>query len=333
MSITGQNLDRRTVLKTALGGAAALAVRPGFAQSYPSMPIELIVPYAAGGGTDFFARLVGARMQELIGQPIVVENKPGAASNLGADYVARAEPDGHTILLGDMSTYSINPTLYEDISFDPETDFSPISLTVRFTTVLLANPDLIRADTVAGLIEQAKAAPGAITAAHVGVGSPFHLAAVLLEQAGGIKLNQVPYRGAGPAVQALLAGEAHFMFVDYATARPQVQGGTLKALAVAAPEERSVLPGVPPVAATPGLEGFEMSPWQGLAAPANTPPDVIAKLHDTYVAAISDPEVRRKLVESGAEPLQSTPEEFTAHRREETERWAKIIRAANIRLG
>lgn len=319
-------------MKIALGGAATVGVRPVLAGAYPDRPIELIVPWAAGGGTDFFARVVGAKMEELIGQPIVVENRSGAASNVGAGYVARSEPDGYTILLGDMSTYSVNPILYKDIPFDPETDFSPISLTVRFTTVLLANPRKVKANSVAGLVDAAKAAPGAITAAHVGVGSPFHLAAVLFEQAAGVKLNQVPYRGSAPAVQAVLAGEVHFMFVDYATARPHIEGGTLKALAVAALEERPTLPGVPPVAATPGLEGFEMSPWQGLVAPANTPPDVIARLHDIYVAAIADQKVRQTLIESGAEPLHSTPEEFTAHRREETARWAKIIKAANIRL-
>jgi tripartite-type tricarboxylate transporter receptor subunit TctC len=333
MSVLHASIDRRTVMKTAVGGAAALAVRPAPARAYPERQIELVVPWAPGGGTDFFARLVGAKMEELIGQPIVVENKPGGASNLGADYVARSEPDGYTLLLGDMSTYSVNPTLYEDLSFDPATDFSPITLTVRFTTVLLANPGLVKAASVAGLIAAAQAGPGAIIAAHVGVGSPFHLAAVLFEQAAGVKLTQVPYRGAGPAVQAVLAGEAHCMFVDYATARPHVESGTLRALAVAAPEARPVLPGIPPVAATPGLEGFEMSPWQGLVAPSHTPPDIVAQLHDAYAAAIADAHVRRTLIESGAEALVSTPQQFTAHRLRETARWAEVIKVANISFG
>jgi tripartite-type tricarboxylate transporter receptor subunit TctC len=333
MSVLNRNIDRRAMVGTVLGGAAAMAAGCTLADAYPSAPIRLVVPWPAGGGTDFFARLVSAKMEELIGQPIVVENKPGAASNLGAHFVARAEPNGYVILLGDMTAYSVNPALYEALPFDPENDFSPITLTVRFTTVLLVNPRLVEAGSVAGLVAAATAVPGAFRVAHVGVGSPFHLAAVMFEQAAGVKLNQIPYRGAGPAVQAVLAGDAHFMFVDYATARPHVEAGTLKALAVASPDERPALPGVPPVAATAGLEGFEMSPWQGLVAPAGTPPAVIAKLHHIYARAISDSEVRRRLIESGAEPLQSTPEEFTAHRRKEAARWAAIIKAANIRLG
>jgi tripartite-type tricarboxylate transporter receptor subunit TctC len=310
-----------------------MAGRLAFAGTYPSAPIKLVVPYAAGGGTDFFARLVGAKMEELIGQPMVVENKPGAASNLGAQSVAKAEPNGYTILLGDMATLSVNQSLYENLPFDPETDFSPISLTARFTFVLLANPRLVPGSSVAELVAAARSSPGAIRAAHAGAGSPLHLAAVMLEQACGVKLNQIPYRGAGPAVQGMLGGDAHFMFVDYATARPHLEAGALKALAVTAPSERPVLPGIPPVAATPGLEDFEIWPWQALVAPANTPMDAIARLHDTYVSAINDPEVRRRLVESGVEPLQSTADEFIAHRRREAVKWEKLIKAANIRLG
>ena len=241
------------------------------AQTYPTRPITLVVPYPAGGGTDFFARLVGGKMSELIGQPVVIENKPGAATNLGADFVAKAAPDGYTILLGDVATYAANPSLYKKIPFDPDKDFAPISLTARFLTVLVVNPAKLKINSVAELIEAASKAPGGIDIAHAGVGNPFHLAAVLFEQAAKIKLNQVPYRGAGPAVQALIAGEVPLMFVDYATARSHLSSGNLKALAVAAQNERPELPGVPPVAQTPGLQGFEAWPWQGLAAPANTP--------------------------------------------------------------
>jgi tripartite-type tricarboxylate transporter receptor subunit TctC len=276
--------------------------------------------------------LVGAKMAELIGQPIVVENKPGAATNLGAEYVAKSAPDGYTIMLGDVATYAANPSLYKKLPYDPERDFAPISLTARFLTVLVINPNKLKVNSVAELIEAARKAPVTIDVAHAGVGNPFHLAAVLFEQAAGIKLSQVPYRGAGPAVQALIAGETHMMFVDYATARAHIASGALKAMGVAALAARPELPGVPPLAEAAGITGFEVWPWQGLVAPAATPAAVIAKLHDTYVAAMSDPVVRQKLVDAGLEPLQSTPQEMAAYRRKEAAKWAAVIRAASIEL-
>src|SRR5205823_5874016 len=323
----------RPAVLTAIVAMSALAlVQSASAQTYPTKPIHLIVPYPAGGGTDFFARLVGQKMSELIGQPIVVENKPGAATNLGADFVAKAQPDGYTILLGDVATFAANQSLYKKLPFDPDKDFAPISLTARFVSVLLVNPNKLKVNTVAELIAAAKAGPGKIDIAHAGVGNPFHLAAVLFQQAAGIKLNEVPYRGAAPAVQDVLAGIVPLMFVDYATARSHIAASTLKPLGVAALEERQELPGVPPVAATSGLAGFEAWPWQGIVAPARTPPDIIAKLRDTYIAAVNDPVVRQKLIEAGTEPLQSTPQEFSDYRRKEAAKWADAVKKAGIAL-
>src|SRR5437763_5290899 len=323
----------RTAALTVIVTTSALAVvATASAQTYPAKPIHLIVPYPAGGGTDFFARLVGQKMSELIGQPIVVENKPGAATNLGADFVAKAQPDGYTILLGDVATFAANQSLYKKLPFDPDKDFAPISLTARFLTVLLVNPNKLKADSVADVIAAAKAEPGKIDIAHAGVGNPFHLAGVLFQQAAGIKLNEIPYRGAAPAVQDVLAGTVPLMFVDYATARSHLAAGALKALGVAALEERKELPGVPPVAATAGLAGFEAWPWQGIVAPAKTPPEVIAKLRETYIAAVNDPVVRQKLIEAGTEPLQSTPQEFSDYRRKEAAKWADAVKKAGIAL-
>src|SRR3989440_10270694 len=279
-------------MRAALSAALILLALPAFAQPYPNRPIHLIVPYPAGGGTDFFARLVGQKMSELIGQPIVVENKPGAATNLGADFVAKAQPDGYTILLGDVATFAANQSLYKKLPFDPDKDFAPITLTARFVSVLVVNPNKLKANSVAELIAAARAEPGKIDIAHAGVGNPFHPAAVLFQQAAGIKLNEVPYRGAAPAAQDVLAGTVPLMFVDYATARSHLAAGTLKALGVAALEERKELPGVPPVAAAPGLAGFEAWPWQGIVAPAKTPGEIVAKLRQTYLAAGRDPAVR-----------------------------------------
>ena len=284
---------RMAVLTAILALGAVTMVENASAQTYPARPIHLIVPYPAGGGTDFFARLVGQKMSELAGQPIVVENKPGAATNLGADFVAKAPPDGYTVLLGDVATYAANPSLYKKLPFDPAKDFVPVTLTARFLTVLVT---------------------------------------VLFQQAAGIHLNEVPYRGAGPAVQGLLGGDVHMMFVDYATARSHIAAGTLKALGVAALTPRPELPGVPPVAAVPGLAGFEAWPWQGFVVPAKTPDAVINKLRDTYVAAVADPVVRQKVSDAGAEQLQSSPAEMADYMRKETAKWAEVIRAANIQL-
>jgi tripartite-type tricarboxylate transporter receptor subunit TctC len=325
-------ITRRNALTVALGCAATVATLSSPARTYPNKPIHLIVPYPAGGGTDFYARLVGGKMAELVGQPIVVENKPGAATNVAAEYVTKAPPDGHTILLGDMATFAINRSLYKKLPFDPDKDFAPITLTARFLSVLLANPKKLSVNSVAELIAAAKAAPGAIDMAQVGIGSPFHLAAVWLQQLAGINLNEIPYRGAGPAVQGLLSGDAHVLFVDYATARSHIAAGSLKAIAVTTLESRPELPGVPPVAATEGLAHFEMMPWQGLVAPASTPSAIIDVLRNAHAAAIADPAVRQKLNDAGAEPLQSSPQEFAEHRRKETAKWAEIIAAGNVQV-
>jgi tripartite-type tricarboxylate transporter receptor subunit TctC len=323
---------RSAALTMIVAISAVIPAQSASAQNYPTKPIHLIVPYPAGGGTDFFARLVGQKMSELVGQPIVIENKPGAATNLGADFVAKATPDGYTVLLGDVATYAANPSLYKKLPFDPSKDFAPVTLTARFLSVLVTNPNEFKVSSVAELIDQAKREPGKIHIAHAGVGNPFHLAAVLFQQAAGIKLNEVPYRGAGPAVQGLLGGNVHMMFVDYATARSHIAAGTLKALGVAALTPRPELPGVPPVAAVPALAGFEAWPWQGFVAPAKTPDAVIIKLRDTYVAAVADPVVRQKVIDAGAELLQSSPPEMADYMRKEAAKWAEVIRAANIQL-
>jgi len=323
---------RPAVLTTIVAISAVIPVQSASAQNFPTKPIHLIVPYSAGGGTDFFARLVGQKMSELVGQPIVIENKPGAATNLGADFVAKATPDGYTVLLGDVATYAANPSLYKKLPFDPSKDFAPVTLTARFLSVLVTNPNKFKVNSVAELIDQAKREPGKIDIAHAGVGNPFHLAAVLFQQAAGIKLNEVPYRGAGPAVQGLLGGDVHMMFVDYATARSHLAAGTLKALGVAALTPRPELPGVPPVAAVPALDGFEAWPWQGFVLPAKTPDAVIIKLRDTYVAAVADPVVRQKVIDACAELLQSSPQEMADYMRKEAAKWAEVIRAANIQL-
>jgi tripartite-type tricarboxylate transporter receptor subunit TctC len=323
-------LNRRRFLAATAALGAFPARRAAAQKPYPTRPVRLIVPYPPGGGTDFFARLVGEAMAKSLGQPIVVENRPGAGTAIGADYVAHAETDGYTFLLGDLATYAANPSLYKKLSYDPRKDFSPISLTGRFAVVLLVNTNKLKVNSLAELVDAAKKAPGVIDYASGGVGNPFHLASEMLAQAAGIKLNHIPYKGAAPALQDLVAGQVGMMFVDFATARSQLATPGIKALAVAATSELPGLPGVPTVASS--YPGFEVWAWQGFAAPAATPAEIIARLRESYIGAIGDAEIRKKLNEAGIDVLQSTPAEFASYMNDEAQKWAKVIKTANIQI-
>jgi tripartite-type tricarboxylate transporter receptor subunit TctC len=301
------------------------------AQTYPGKPIRLIVPYPPGGGTDFFARLVGGRMSEQIGQPIVVENRPGAATIIGAEAAARAAPDGYTVLLADSTTLAVNPSLYSKLPYDPQKDFLPISMTARFAMLLVVNPSLTKAASVKDFIDEAKRAQGKINFASVGAGTTHHLAMELFKQQTGISLNHIPYKGAAPAVQDLVGGQVPVMFLDLAAGGPQIRAGKIKALAVASAKRIAALPDVPTLAES-GVAGFEAWAWQGLVVPAGTPQEVIARLRAEYSKAVAEPAVRQKLIDAGVEPLTSTPEEFAAYIRSETAKWAKVVKEANIKV-
>jgi tripartite-type tricarboxylate transporter receptor subunit TctC len=323
------NRDRRHVL----AGAAAFALvgaGPAAAQSgYPNRPIRVVVPYPPGGGTDYFARLVGGAMGEALGQSVVVENRAGAATIIGAEAVAHAPPDGYTILLGDTATFAANKSLYQKLPYDAARDFSPVTLTGRFAIVLLVNTNKLKVGSLAELIEAARRAPGTIDYASPGVGSPFHLATELLASASGIKLNHVPYRGVAPALQDLAAGQMGMMFVDFASARSQLATPGIKALAVASAAPLPGLPGVPTVAAS--FAGFEAWAWQGFVVPAGTPPDIVGKINASYRATVKKEDIVAKLNGAGIEVLQSTPAEFAAYMKSETEKWERVVKAANIR--
>jgi tripartite-type tricarboxylate transporter receptor subunit TctC len=326
------NPTRRGIILNAAAVMAASSLPFGgaWAQAeYPARPVRVIVPYAAGGGTDFFARLVFAEMGNQLGQQFVIENRAGAGTNLGAEAAARAEPDGYTLLLGDTATFATNRTLYRKLNFDPYKDFSPITLSGRFALVLLVNTDKHKVNSVQDLVAAAKASPGAINYATPGLGSPFHLATELLSQQAGIKLTHVPYRGAAPAVQDLVSGQVGVMFIDFATARSQLSG-PIKAIAVASPGDFPGLPGVRPVAMD--FPGFEAWAWQGIVAPAGTPAPIIAKLNETYRRVVAMPDIRAKLTGAGIEVLQSSPEEMAAYMRDEGAKWEQVIRTADIKL-
>jgi tripartite-type tricarboxylate transporter receptor subunit TctC len=319
------------MLRVFAGLIASLLVSTALAQSYPNKPVRLIVPYPAGGGTDFFARLVGGKMSEFLGQQIVVENRPGAATIIGAEAAARSPADGYTLLLADSTTVAVNPGLYKKLPYDPQKDFTPISLTARFAMLLVVNPSVMPVASVKEFIDAAKKAPGRLNFASVGAGTTHHLAMELFMQQTGIQMTHIPYKGAAPAVQDLLGGQVPAMFLDLATGRPHILSGKIKALGVASPKRIAPLPEVPTIAES-GVSGFEAWAWQGLLAPAGTPPEALARIRTEYAKAVNDPAVRQKLLDAGIEPLTSTPDEFTAYMKSETAKWAKVVKEANIKV-
>jgi tripartite-type tricarboxylate transporter receptor subunit TctC len=312
-----------------LSAAAMFASAAAQAQVYPAKQLRLIVPYPAGGGTDFFARTVATQMSAQIGQQIVVENRPGAATIIGAESVAKSPADGYTLLLGDTATFSVNPALYKKLPYDPQRDFSPVTLTGRFALLLVVNLTKLPVGSVNELLEQAKKAPGRIDYASPGPGSPHHLAMEMFKQRTGVQFTHVPYKGAGPAIQDLLSGQIPLMFLDLAAGAPQIRAGKLKALAVASDKRIVALPDLPTVGES-GLPGFEAWAWQALAAPAGTPKDVVARLNAEFRKAIANPDIRQKLVDAGIDPLQSTPEDASAYMRSEAAKWAKVIADGGI---
>ena len=322
-------------LRPVLVAAAAILslvsfVAPAFGQGYPSRPIRLVVPFPAGGGTDFFARTVGARMSETLGQQVVVDNRPGGSTIIGAESVKNATPDGYTVLLGDLGTYALNPSLFKSLPYDPAADFAPVTLTGRFVLTIAVNPAVMNVSSIKELVDAAKKEPGKINYASPGTGSPHHLAMELFAREAGIKLTHVPYKGAAPALQDLVGGQVGVMMVDIAAGMPHIRSGKIKVLGTATPAPVAALPGVPTIAGA-GLPGFEAWAWQGLAVPKGTPPDVVARLREGYVQAVNDPAVRAKLVEAGIEPLVSTPQEMASYMSAETAKWAKVIKDAGVK--
>jgi len=301
------------------------------AQNYPAKPIRLIVPYPAGGATDFFARLVFPKLGDALGQPVVVENRPGAGTAIGASEVARSTPDGYTLLLGDAGTYAFNPTLYKKLSYDPAKDFAPVSLTGRFALILAVNPTVLKAGSLKEFVDAAKRAPGKIDYGAPGPGSPIHLAMELFKQRAGINMTPIPYKGGADALSDLIGGRIGALFPDIATGLPQIRAGKIRALAVASEKRVAALPDLPTVGES-GYPGFEAWAWQGFVAPAGTPRDVVMKLNGAFAKVMADPAITQRLSESGFEPQTSTPDQFAAYMKSEIAKWAKVIHEGNISL-
>jgi tripartite-type tricarboxylate transporter receptor subunit TctC len=312
----------------ALAGAVVL-VLPAAAQDYPTRAVRIIVPFPAGGTADVMPRVVGDWLSRKWGQPVVIENKTGAAGNIGAEAAYRSAPDGYTLLSAPPPPLVINQNLYPTLGFDP-TQFEPISVMGIVPNALIVNPTKIAARTVAEFIAYAQANPGKITVATQGNGTTSHLTSELFQLMAKAKFVQVPYRGTAPALQGLLAGDVDVMFDNLGVSLALVKGGKLKLIAVGTEQRMSTLPDVPTIAET--LPGFASSAWFAVVAPPKTPATIVAKVNADIAAAVRDPDVRKRLAELSADPVGGTPAATAAFMRAEVERWNNVIKAANVKL-
>jgi tripartite-type tricarboxylate transporter receptor subunit TctC len=313
----------------ALLAALAIAAAPAMAQDYPSRTIRIVVAFPPGGPTDFVARLMADKMKVSLGQNIIIENKPGANAAIGAESVARSDPDGYTLFFTTSGAVAINPNMRADLPYDPVRDFAPVSRLVDLMEVLVVKADSpVR--TAADLVALAKSQPGGIAMASTGVGSPPHLALELIKGATGANIVHVPYRGAAPAVTDTISGQVVAMFADLPVLLPQIRGGTLRALGVGSRKRAPTLPDVPTLDEQ-GIPDVYADNWYALFAPAKTPPAVVAKLNAAVGAAINDREVKAKLIDVGAIPATGTADELAAFLKSEIARWGKVIREKNIK--
>jgi tripartite-type tricarboxylate transporter receptor subunit TctC len=309
--------------------AAALLATAAQAQDYPSKPIRFIVSFPPGGSSDLIARLIAPRLAERMGQPVLVENRPGGGGNIGVDAVAKAAPDGYTIGLAAAGALSSNVSLYPNMPFNPEKDLAPVSMLAMIPFFLVAHPS--QPATLKQLIDAAKAKPGGIAVGYGGNGSTMHLAGELFNMMAGIQLQPVPYKGSGPVSTDVLGGQVPLGVVDVPSAIAHVRAGKMRALAVTAKRRIAAAPEVPTFEEA-GVPGYEAIGWFGVVVPAGTPAAIINRLNSEIVAALALPEIRDKALAAGAEPLTNTPQEFAAMMREETRKWAQVIRTAGIKL-
>ena len=299
------------------------------ADVYPSKPVKLILPFPPGGGTDILGRLIGEQLAVRLGQPVVQENRGGAGGNLGAEAVARAAPDGYTLLLA-APTLAISPALYPKLAYDPLKDLAPIALVATVPNVMITHPS-VPARTLQEFIALAKRRPGELNFGSGGAGTSNHLGGELFNMVAGVKLEHVPYKGVNLAMQDVLAGNVQLVFIGIPAAAPHIRAGKLRALAVVAPRRSSALPDVP-TAAEAGLPGFEVTTWYGVLAPAGTPRAIIERLNTELARIMLAPELQPRLADMATDPRAGTPEEFGAYLREETAKWGKVIRDAGIRV-
>jgi tripartite-type tricarboxylate transporter receptor subunit TctC len=299
------------------------------ALQYPTKPIRIIVGFAPGGATDLTARLVGQQLTESWKQPVLVENRPGASGMIGAELVARAAPDGYTLIMATQTSHAVAPSLYRKIAYDPVKDFAPITVAASSPLLLVVHPSMpVR--TVKELVSLAKARPGELSFASGGIGTSPHMAAELLNSMAGTKIVHIPYKGEAPGLADVLGGQVPMMFSNVPTSLPHVKSGKLRALAVSGAKRSSLAPEFPTVAES-GLTGFEVLTWFGMFAPAATPRDIVAKLNAEIVRALNAPDVRAKIAAQGLEIVANTPEQFAAYQQSEIVKWAKVVKESGAR--
>ncbi|MDR6667372.1 tripartite tricarboxylate transporter substrate binding protein [Rhizobium sp. 1399] len=324
------DITRRMSLALGFGLLAAATGTAASAQSFPDRSITMIVPFAAGGSTDVVARIVAQKMSEDLGQQVIVQNVAGAGGNLGADNVARAAPDGYTILMGTVATHALNPLILKSTPYDAEKDFAPISLLVVVPNVLVVNPEL-PAKNVQELIALLKADPDKYSYASSGNGTPLHLSGELFKSMAGVDMQHIPYKGAGPALNDVIGNQVPIMFDNLPSSSSHIKAGTLRALAVTTAERASSFPDIPTIAES-GIPGYETYTWNALFAPANTPADVITRLNASAKKALTDPAVAERMKEFSATIVGSTPEELGAHVKAELAKWKPVVDGAHIQM-
>jgi tripartite-type tricarboxylate transporter receptor subunit TctC len=322
-------LPRRRQFLHLAASAAALPFAPHVAraQAYPTRPVRIVVPFAAGGNVDLFARLIGQWLSERLRQPFVIENRPGAGTSIGTEAVVRAAPDGYTLLMASTAA-TINATIYEKLSFNFVRDIAPVAAVVRTPFVMAVHPS-VPAKTVLEFIAYAKASSGKLSMASSGIGTTPHVAGELFKMMTGVDMVHVPYRGAGPALTDLIAGQVHVYFTALPEAIEHIRVGKIRALAVTTAAQSEVLPDTPTLSGV--LPGFEASFWAGFGAPKSTPTEIVDNLNKAINAGLADPEIKSRLAELGGTVLVGSPADFGKLIAAETEKWAKVIRAANIK--
>ncbi|HET7730846.1 MAG TPA: tripartite tricarboxylate transporter substrate binding protein [Usitatibacter sp.] len=317
----------RSIAATFAGLVLALAAG---AQPFPSKPIKIIVPYPPGGTSDILARAVGQKLSETWGQPVLVENKPGATGNIGADFVAKSPPDGYTWLLADIGSLAIAPSVVPTLPFDPVRDFAPVAMVAYSPHLLVVHPS-VPAKDAKELIALAKAKPDSLNFAVSGLGGANHLAGIDFAQRAGIKWTYIPYKGGSQALTDMVGGQAQVMFNGMLATYPFVKDGKLKPLAISSAQRFAAAPDIPTVAES-GMPGFETGSWQGIVVAAGTPREIVSKIHGTVMAILATPEMKDRLDKAGAEVRAQSPEQFGAFIRSERDRWAKVVKESGARF-
>jgi tripartite-type tricarboxylate transporter receptor subunit TctC len=300
------------------------------AADYPNRPVSLVVGFTPGGPSDVLARVLGKKLDQILGQPVVIDNRPGAGGNIAAEVVARAAPDGYALLMGNNSILATNAVLYKKVAFDPEKDFEPIALIGSQANILVVNPN-VPARSMAELIALAKANPGKLNFASSGHGAAAHLAGELFKSRAGIDIVHVAYKGGAPALQDVIAGHVQMIFATAASVVGHIQSGAVRPLAVTTPRRTSVLPDIPTVAEL-GIPGFDATTWHGLVVPAGTPRDIVVTLNQTTNAALKSPDVQKSLADLGVDIIGGSSEEFGAYIKSEIPKWTAIVKASGAKL-